>query len=923
MADLHSLKIATYNLHGLNQGGSMLHSLCRVKDVVFVQEHWQAPFDLNRLYNLCDDCICFATSAMDDAISKGCLYGRPFGGIAIFVKKTLGNVTKLVKASTRYIIVQIGKVLFINVYLPSVSTPNRTEVFIDCLSGILNDIGDLHYSEIVFGGDMNVDVAADNELCALLRDFARDLELRYLYDKLPSDDRVTYRVDATGAKSAIDHFAVSESMYDSVVGIKVEDSGINLSDHCPVTFDVIIPDIDKAPSNSNGSVKPCMQPVYRWDMGDLIYYYSLTRDLLSAIDAPKHLLSDCDSPGSNVLEQINQYYNSIVCCLREASHASIPRKKHSHFKYWWDEELTLLKQQAIRSFKLWSSAGKPRHGVLFDSMRHEKAIYKLAIRNKEKSHANEFSDSLNDALIGKDLNRFWQSWRSKFGSKSTATVIDGLNDGKAIADRFASIFQDACVPNSLQRHRELETQFSTRYSQYVGDDFNDNSVTVELVSECIDKLKKGKAPGLDDLTSEHISLAHPIVAVHLSLLFKMILKHSIVPDSFGHGIVIPLVKNTDGNRFVTDNYRGITISPVISKMFESLLMLLFKDKLTSDSLQFGFKQNSSCNHALFTLRNVVQHYVADNSTVNICALDISKAFDRVDHFALLQCLMDRNVPRTFIDVLQNWLAKSYVCVRWCGTLSFWYQITAGVRQGGILSPVLFAVYMDTLIVRLRSSGFGCKLADIYYGCLVYADDIMLLSHTANAMRCMLAICDQFAAEFDLKFNNTKSVAMRIGKRYSVQCAPFSLSGGELKCVNELKYLGVYLVAAKCFKTSLNHLKVKFYRVFNCIYSRSKAANSEMVTVQLLKAFCLPVLLYASESILLSNSQLHDLNNCLNRSVYKIFGVAGAEAVKDVRHFIALDDVAELVEKRTVTFVDRLIDCGSYVNLFLSQLSVSQ
>ena len=92
----------------------------------------------------------------------------------------------------------------------------------------------------------------------------------------------------------------------------------------------------------------------------------------------------------------------------------------------------------------------------------------------------------------------------------------------------------------------------------------------------------------------------------------MILKHSIVPDSFGHGVVIPLVKNADGNRFVTENYRGITISPVISKMCESLLMLLFEDKLASDSLQFGFKQNSSCNHALFTLRNVVHHYVADN-----------------------------------------------------------------------------------------------------------------------------------------------------------------------------------------------------------------------------------------------------------------------------------------------------------------------
>ena len=178
----------------------------------------------------------------------------------------------------------------------------------------------------------------------------------------------------------------------------MEDSGINLSDHCPVVLDVSIPGIDKAPNNRKGSAKPCIQPVYRWDMGDLVYYYSLTRDLLSNVVAPGHLLFDCDSPGSDVLEQLNQYYNAIISNLREASCVSIPRKKHNHFKYWWDEEFTLLKQQAIRSFQLWSSVGKPRQGVFFDSMRRDKATYKLAIRNKEKTHANEFSDSLNDAL---------------------------------------------------------------------------------------------------------------------------------------------------------------------------------------------------------------------------------------------------------------------------------------------------------------------------------------------------------------------------------------------------------------------------------------------------------------------------------------------------------------------------------------------
>ena len=150
-------------------------------------------------------------------------------------------------------------------------------------------------------------------------------------------------------------------------------------------------------------------------------------------------------------------------------------------------------------------------------------------------------------------------------------------------------------------------------------------------------------------------------------------------------------KNPEGNQFVSDNYRGITLSNVISKVFEMAMLLVFESQLTSDTLQFGFKQKSSCSHALFTLKTVVQHYVKQGSTVNICALDISKAFDRVDHFALLQLLMDRQLPRNFIGVLLDWFTKCFACVSWGRTLSFWFSVLAGVRQGGILSPVLFAV----------------------------------------------------------------------------------------------------------------------------------------------------------------------------------------------------------------------------------------
>jgi len=87
---------------------------------------------------------------------------------------------------------------------------------------------------------------------------------------------------------------------------------------------------------------------------------------------------------------------------------------------------------------------------------------------------------------------------------------------------------------------------------------------------------------------------------------------------------------------------------------------------------------------------------------------------------------------------------------------------------------------------------------------------------------MLTVCEEFAADLDIKFNTGKSVAMRVGKRFNVHCAPLILAGIALKFVSTVSYLGIYLMAGTKWKLSVDHLKLKFYRVFNCIYSRCKS-----------------------------------------------------------------------------------------------------
>ena len=96
-----------------------------------------------------------------------------------------------------------------------------------------------------------------------------------------------------------------------------------------------------------------------------------------------------------------------------------------------------------------------------------------------------------------------------------------------------------------------------------------------------------------------------------------------------------------------------------------------------------------------------------------------------------------------------------------------------------------------------------------------------------------------------------------------------------------------------------------------------AANSEIVTVELLKAYCLPFLLYVLESVSPSKSQLRSLNKCINRAVYKVFGVNDAVCLNDLRCFVGLHDVEELLERRRLKFVDRLISSSISLDLFLA------
>jgi len=186
---------------------------------------------------------------------------------------------------------------------------------------------------------------------------------------------------------------------------------------------------------------------FRWDKADLSMYYCLTGELLYSTDVPHDLLaSDCVVDESAILPILDGFYHSITSSLFNASCTTVPQARQTFYKFWWDEELSLLKENSIRAHRLWTSLGKPRSGDIFRIMQQAKYEYKSAIRKKDKQSKMQFTDELNEALLNKDMNSFWKSWQSKFSRKKVSTVIDGLCEPSVIAEKFADILRLHVLP---------------------------------------------------------------------------------------------------------------------------------------------------------------------------------------------------------------------------------------------------------------------------------------------------------------------------------------------------------------------------------------------------------------------------------------------------------------------------------------------
>ena len=199
--------------------------------------------------------------------------------------------------------------------------------------------------------------------------------------------------------------------------------------------------------------------------------------------------------------------------------------------------------------------------------------------------------------------------------------------------------------------------------------------------------------------------------------------------------------------------------------------------------------------------------------------------------------MDRNVPLNLILILICWYAKSMVCVRWENCFSYFVTLKTGVRQGSTLSPKLFAIFVDELLIRLKRSGLGCYVKGICFNSVMFADDLLLLAISITHLQCMIDICSQVLGSCYLELNSKKSFVLRIGPRHNFTAAKLILNGQVIAWKSEIRYLGVFIVSAKKFKCNLQNNRQKFFKATNAIFGKIGTRAPLSLSLSLIDTFC--------------------------------------------------------------------------------------
>ena len=431
----------------------------------------------------------------------------------------------------------------------------------------------------------------------------------------------------------------------------------------------------------------------------------------------------------------------------------------------WDAEMDCAREESLLWHYIWAQCDKPVTGIVYDIMRKCRSAYHYKLRSLKKEKLAKIKISVSKTVLKSSSKQYWKTVKLlRKNNYNTTSEVDGNVGNVEIANHFQRKF--GLLFNSVKSTNEqldnLQECINKRVRDLCDSDMIDkamhcHNICKDDVKKAVMKLKSDKIDEGGALFSNNFIHGTDLLYMYISVLFCTMISHGFAPERFLRSTMIPIPKGARANLSDSNMYRSIAISSLLSKILDNIIIEQQYSSLSTSCYQFGFKPNSSTVLCSTMLIETVQYYLEKgDKSVYVLLLDASKAFDKVSFDVLFNLLLARNVCPRIINVLYYMYTNQTCYVKWNNECSSSFSVSNGVKQGGVISPLLFSVYIDNLFNELKELGLGCYVGTTYAGAFGYADDIALISPSIYSLKKMIRICESYAAKYHITFNPSKS-----------------------------------------------------------------------------------------------------------------------------------------------------------------------